>query len=84
MMSIDSASLFEKPQAQTNLSAATTSDGGENETVKDQVLVKKNTIISVQKNIKAVHDLDCTCSHCVSSMAKEIQAALAVTRKSEA
>merc|ERR1712029_624860 len=59
----------------SNASTADVNDDDEN--IFDQVLVRKGTAISIQKELKPKHDLNCNCSNCVSTLANEIKRARA-------
>jgi hypothetical protein len=58
--------------------ASTADKDNEDENIFDQVLIRKGTAISIQKDLKPLHDLNCNCSSCVSSLAKEIRQARAM------
>jgi hypothetical protein len=57
--------------------ASTADIDDEDENIFDQVLIRKGTAISIQKELKPLHNLNCNCSMCVSSLANEIKRARA-------
>merc|ERR1712032_733757 len=48
--------------------ASTADKDDQDENIFDQVLARKGTAISIQKEMKPLHDLNCNCSTCVSSL----------------
>jgi len=68
----------ERSTSHVSGSNASTADAdNEDEQIFDQVLIRKGTAISIQKELKPLHDLNCNCSSCVESLAKEIRQARA-------
>jgi len=62
--------------------ASTADVDNEDEQIFDQVLIRKGTAISIQKDLKPLHNLNCNCSNCVSSLAREIRQARAAIETS--
>jgi len=53
--------------------ASTADADNEAEQIFDQVLMRKGTAISIQKDLKPLHNLSCNCSNCVDKLAREIK-----------
>merc|ERR1712226_1425463 len=65
----------------SHTSQATTSDGGESEDSHYQAFKRTHTTVSIQKHMRAQHDLNCTCSSCVDRMSNEIKEAILSTKE---